>query len=184
VGGRGWRCSGAVRGPRQMLQTLRAVPPGAALAAVGRHQRCSIWPAAGTGQRVPLGRPVTVRGLKADDTYVFAVAVYDAGGEVVGGLGDSSSQLLMAHPLPLYSCWAQLLLAACQLGCGGPAKRAAQVLLPHFINRAARRPVWEANPTDCLSLNRWATWQLGPGGPHLAPSCVALSLAARLRSCM
>jgi hypothetical protein len=121
--------------------------------------------AAGTGEQVPLGQPVTVRGLKRGDTYVFAVAVYDASGEVIGGLGDSSPQLLMAHPLPLYSCWAQLLLAACQLGCAAPSRRAARVLLPHFIDRGPESPVWEANPADCLRLNRWALIRLHVARP-------------------
>jgi hypothetical protein len=116
---------------------------------------------------VPLGQPVTVRGLKPRDTYVFAVAAYDAGGEVIGGLGDSSPQLLMAHPLPLYGCWAQLLLTACQLGCAGTARRAARVLLPHFIERGPERPVWEANPADCLSLHRWGPLRLPAAHCHL-----------------
>jgi hypothetical protein len=109
---------------------------------------------AGTGEQVPVGQPVTVQGLHTNDNYVFAVAAYAADGGVIGGLGDSSPQLLVAHALPLYSCWAQLLLTAYQLGCPALGKKAAHVLLPHFIARLPVRPVWQANPMDCFALIR------------------------------
>lgn len=109
---------------------------------------------AGTGERAPLGQPVTIEGLRSNDTYVCAVALYDGSGQLVGGLGDSSPQLLVAHALPLLYCWSHLLLAACQLGVPGPARRGAQELLLHFISKMPERPVWQANPMDCLSLDR------------------------------
>lgn len=60
------------------------------------------------------GTSVTVEGLRTNDTYVFAIAVYDDAGALIGELGPSSVEMLAGLPLPLYQCWAQLLLMACR----------------------------------------------------------------------
>jgi hypothetical protein len=41
----------------------------------------------GTGVMAPVGGRITVRGLKPNDTYMFAVAAYDGAGKLLGGLG-------------------------------------------------------------------------------------------------
>jgi len=75
------------------------------------------------------GMPVTVEGLHTNDTYIFAIAVFDEAGALLGELGTSSPEILAGLPLPLYQCWAQLLLMAsrcvrcvcecvCVCGCG------------------------------------------------------------------
>ena len=60
------------------------------------------------------GTPVTVEGLRTNDTYVFAIAAYDESGTLIGELGTSSTEMLAGLPLPLYHCWAHLLLMACR----------------------------------------------------------------------
>lgn len=130
---------------------------------------------AGTGEQVPVGQPVTIRGLRTNDNYVFAVAAYTAEGDVIGSLGDSSPQLLVAHALPLYSCWAQLLLTAYQLDCPALGKQAAHVLLPHFIAKLAVRPAWQANPMDCFALIRWVDAASSSWHSVNHPSCSALA---------
>lgn len=130
----------------------------------------------GTGVMVPPGARVTVEGLRANDTYVFAIAAYDEAGGLIGGLGASSVEVLAGLPLPLYHCWAHVALTACRLRLWGVARRAAGVLLPHFIITSSDRPLWEANPMDAQRLARHhvlaatrpllrAFVQVGGGGP-------------------
>lgn len=42
---------------------------------------------AGTGVLTPLGGRVTIENLQPNETYVFAVALYDADRQIIGGLG-------------------------------------------------------------------------------------------------
>ncbi|KAG1679322.1 hypothetical protein FOA52_009354, partial [Chlamydomonas sp. UWO 241] len=108
----------------------------------------------GTGIQVPLDTPITVEGLGTNDTYIFAAAAYDEAGQIIGGLGTASREVLAALPLPLYMCWAHLLLVATKNGLKLHAQRAAGVLLPHFIDTSPDRPLWEANPQDAQALHR------------------------------
>jgi hypothetical protein len=41
----------------------------------------------GTGVRTPVGGRVTVRGLRCNDTYVFAIVAFDSNGKLIGKLG-------------------------------------------------------------------------------------------------
>jgi hypothetical protein len=61
------------------------------------------------------GERVAVEGLRTNDTYVFAVAAYDEGGALLGELGVATPETLAGLPLPLFYCWAHLLLAAAAL---------------------------------------------------------------------
>ena len=45
--------------------------------------------------------PITVTGLPTNDSYVFAVAAFDANGELVGHLGKMCSPIEALNPLPL-----------------------------------------------------------------------------------
>lgn len=64
---------------------------------------------------------------QANETYVFAIAAYDADGVLLRELGASTPELLLALPLPLYMCWAHLTAVAAQLDCQSIAKKAAKV---------------------------------------------------------
>lgn len=77
----------------------------------------------GTGVMTPLDEPITVKGLRTNDTYIFAVAAFDDQGNVVNGLGASSPETLAALPLPLYLCWAHLAAVAVRLKQWALAKR-------------------------------------------------------------
>jgi hypothetical protein len=76
------------------------------------------------------------------------VAVHDDQGELLGELGASTPSVVMALPLPLYACWAHVLLTASHLQHWEVAKRAAAVLLPRFIATSPSRPLWQAHPMD------------------------------------
>lgn len=86
------------------------------------------------------------------DSCVPLYAVYDAHGNLIGDLCASSPDMLISLPLPVYMCWAQLLLSAAKLGQWAVAKRAAAVLFPIFIQQSPSRPLWEAHPMDSLQL--------------------------------
>ncbi|KAG2499074.1 hypothetical protein HYH03_003257 [Edaphochlamys debaryana] len=110
----------------------------------------------GSGVMTPLGQPVTIQGLRTNDTYLFAVALYDEDGAIVGGLGTSTPEVVLALPLPLLMCWTHLLAAAVRSGASGAvaAKRAAGVLLPHFVVTTPDVPIWRSNPMDAQRLHR------------------------------
>ncbi len=108
----------------------------------------------GSGIMVPLGTPVTIQGLRTNDTYLFAVGLYDEDGQLVGGLGASTPEVPLTLPLPLYMCWAHLLAAAVRCSAWAAAKRAAAVLLPHFVVTTPSVPLWRSNPMDAQSLHR------------------------------
>eukprot|EP00879_Flechtneria_rotunda_P025042 GHRR01026578.1.p1 GENE.GHRR01026578.1~~GHRR01026578.1.p1 ORF type:complete len:516 (+),score=184.34 GHRR01026578.1:750-2297(+) len=106
----------------------------------------------GSGVQVPLGSQVTIEGLQSNETYTFAVAAYDDEGQLVGELGVQSPPVLMALPLPLYSCWAHILLTAACLRHWTIVKEAASVLMPRFISISPARQLWQAHPMDLLQL--------------------------------
>jgi len=56
---------------------------------------------AGTGTLTPIGQRATVTNLQPNNTYVFAVAVYDENRNLIGSLG--------AHLLPFRVCYQQSL---------------------------------------------------------------------------
>jgi uncharacterized membrane protein (DUF2068 family) len=78
--------------------------------------------------------------------------VYADQGTLLGELGCSSPPITMSLPLPVYYCYAQVLLAAAQLGLWAVAKGAASILLRRFFTTTPSRPIWEAHPADRLSL--------------------------------
>eukprot|EP00798_Chlamydomonas_sp_ICE-L_P023814 gene23814-9377_t len=120
--------------------------------ALGLNKTACEYP--GTGAMTPLDESVTVEGLHVNDTYVFAVAAYDDAGQLIGGLGTSTKEVIAALPLPLYMCWSHLVLLASKMGLWSLAKRGSGLLFPHFIETSADRPLWEANPMDAQRLNR------------------------------
>lgn len=77
-----------------------------------------------------------------------AAAVHDERGELIGDLGPSTPSITLALPLPLYSCWAHVLLTAAQLHHWEVARRAASIVLPRFILTGPAKPLWQENPMD------------------------------------
>lgn len=80
--------------------------------------------------------------------------MFDDQGELIGELGASSPPVIMTLPLPVYYCYAQVLLAAARLGLWPVVKTAAAALLPRFFTTTPARPVWQAHPADRFSLQK------------------------------
>ncbi len=57
-----------------------------------------------------------VSGLHVNTSYVFAVGTGDAAGKMIGGIGQTSIEIVPLYPLPLVLCWALLALTANHLG--------------------------------------------------------------------
>ncbi|XP_062618793.1 cilia- and flagella-associated protein 54-like [Saccostrea cucullata] len=89
----------------------------------------------GTGEEVPSYRcELRVSGLQPNERYVFAVAAYNADGQLIGGgVGESSKPVLASHPLPVLMTWGFLSQIAYQVGCYDIARQACDVLWGHFI---------------------------------------------------
>ncbi|KAK3102398.1 hypothetical protein FSP39_011137 [Pinctada imbricata] len=89
----------------------------------------------GTGEEVPGDRSeLKVTGLFPHDRYMFALAAYNADGQVIGGgIGDSTKPILASHPLPVLMTWGFLSQIAYQVGCYDIARQACDVLWGHFI---------------------------------------------------
>lgn len=50
-----------------------------------------------------------ISGLEPNQKYIFAVAAYDAQGNLIGGsIGDTTRPVLASLPLPLLTAWAHL----------------------------------------------------------------------------
>jgi hypothetical protein len=82
------------------------------------------------------------------------VAAYTSEGKLLGELGTSTPPILAALPLPLYYCWAHLLLVATRLGQWSAARKAAAVLFSRFLDQQHLRPSWEQHPMDSLQLHQ------------------------------
>eukprot|EP00854_Cymbomonas_tetramitiformis_P001514 gene1514-2148_t len=108
----------------------------------------------GTGVFLPIEDRATIRGLRQNESYIFAVAFYDDKCAIVNGLGASTQEVVTLFPLPVLLCWAYLCLGATRLGCTSVAKQACGVIFKHFFLRKASEPLWAANPFDSLDLNK------------------------------
>lgn len=62
----------------------------------------------GTGTLVPIGDRVTIKGLQPNDTYMIAIAAYDAKGRLIGELGTTCSvcSLRRNQAFPVLECCA------------------------------------------------------------------------------
>lgn len=72
----------------------------------------------------------------------------------MGELGTSSPPIVMTLPLPVYYCYAQVLLAAAHLEQWTVANRAAAVLFPRFFTTTPARPLWQAHPADRFTVQQ------------------------------
>ncbi|XP_036433426.1 cilia- and flagella-associated protein 54 [Colossoma macropomum] len=104
----------------------------------------------GTGDTVPSRgeRLFHISGLEPNQKYVFAVAAYDAQGNLVGNtIGETTRPLLASLPLPLLSTWAHLAQVAYQTGQHTLAKKACSEIWSHFtLPSASQEPIDEKEP--------------------------------------
>jgi len=107
----------------------------------------------GSGVAAPLGSRVVLKGLAANETYIVCVAMLNANGEVVNGLGLPTAEIPALFALPLTLCWAYLGASALRLGCPAVARAAFAHVLNHFTVRPTPQPLWTMNPFDNLALN-------------------------------
>ncbi|CAM9422840.1 unnamed protein product, partial [Ectocarpus sp. 8 AP-2014] len=81
---------------------------------------------------------VSIRGLVANESYVFAVAAFDEQGDLIGeGIGEACSPVETVNPLPLPLCWAHLSRTALGLGCSSLAAQAATEVYQELMTLAA-----------------------------------------------
>ena len=121
----------------------------------------------GRRRRMPMSaQVVTISGLTPNESYVFAVAAYNAEGDLIGGsIGRTSDPVTAACPLPLFMCWTYLARAARQaaldsldahgmdMGLSDTATRAATVLYNHFVRRQPPCALHEGNPLNAHQLD-------------------------------
>ncbi|CAM9209213.1 unnamed protein product [Ectocarpus sp. 4 AP-2014] len=99
---------------------------------------------AGLGVPIPFDQStgicdaVSIRGLVANESYVFAVAAFDEQGDLIGeGIGEACSPVETLNPLPLPLCWAHLSRTALGLGCSSLAAQAATEVYRELMTLAA-----------------------------------------------
>ncbi|XP_060759219.1 cilia- and flagella-associated protein 54 [Neoarius graeffei] len=109
----------------------------------------------GTGETIPSRgeRLFCISGLEPNQKYTFAVAAYDAQGNLIGNsIGDTSRPVLASLPLPLLSAWAHLAQVAYRTGQHALAKKACSEIWSHFTlpsvadSGACQEPVDEEAP--------------------------------------
>ncbi|XP_035384159.1 cilia- and flagella-associated protein 54 isoform X3 [Electrophorus electricus] len=123
----------------------------------------------GTGEMIP-SRGVCllcVSGLEPNQKYLFAVAAYDAQGNLLGNtIGDTTRPLLASLPLPLLTTWAHLAQVAYQTGQYAVAKKACSELWSHFTLPSSPDPGAPQEPLEkhleglAQTRLRWETLQL------------------------
>ncbi|XP_027049490.1 cilia- and flagella-associated protein 54-like [Pocillopora damicornis] len=129
----------------------------------------------GTGEEIPATADIKffVRGLKADEKYMAAVAAYNEHGKLIGGsVGLTCRPILAAHPLPTLMAWGYLAQLSFASGVLSVAKSAASVLWNHFVKE---REIYEENTNIqtassdlCISLQRVDEDRLRECSPVLA----------------
>ncbi|XP_072529245.1 cilia- and flagella-associated protein 54 [Salminus brasiliensis] len=105
----------------------------------------------GTGDTIPSRgeRLFCVSGLEPNQKYIFAVAAYDAQGNLVGKtIGKATKPLLASLPLPLLTTWAHLAQVAYQTGQYALAKKACSELWSHFTMSSASDPGGSLEPIN------------------------------------
>ncbi|KAI4876053.1 hypothetical protein NFI96_030101 [Prochilodus magdalenae] len=104
----------------------------------------------GTGDTIPSRgeRLFFINGLEPNQKYAFAVAAYDAQGNLVGNaIGETTRPLLSSLHLPLMSTWAHLAQVAYQTGQHVLAKKACSEIWNHFtLPSASQEPADEKYP--------------------------------------
>lgn len=78
--------------------------------------------------------------------------------------GDTSLELPIALPLPIFAAWAALLQQASRLGVLPTARACTPKILDHFTISSPRKEVWQQNPMDALCAHE----------PHTAQASGAL----------
>ncbi|PFX16137.1 Uncharacterized protein C12orf55-like [Stylophora pistillata] len=114
----------------------------------------------GTGEEIPATTDVKfyVRGLKADEKYMAAVAAYNEHGKLIGGsIGLTCRPILAAHPLPTLMAWGYLAQLSFASGVLSVAKSAASVLWNHFVKE--REICEESTNIKTASSDLWISLQ-------------------------
>ena len=97
----------------------------------------------------------TASGLIPNESYVFAVAAYDAKHALIGnGIGETCAPLLAALPLPTEVLWAHLAVASATRGYRRLAQHAAAAAVARWVDVGPCPPIWAASgsPGNSLSL--------------------------------
>jgi hypothetical protein len=79
--------------------------------------------------------------------------------------GETSLELPIALPLPIFAAWATLMQQASRLGVLPTARTCAPKILDHFTISSPRKEVWQQNPMDALRVHEPHTAQAS--GPLL-----------------
>ena len=77
---------------------------------------------------------IAVCGLCPNESYVFAVAAFDAMGNVIGGIGETCAPVDALAPLPLPLCYGLVAREALRLGNHGAAAAAARALYCRLVD--------------------------------------------------
>ncbi|XP_053506290.1 cilia- and flagella-associated protein 54 isoform X2 [Ictalurus furcatus] len=109
----------------------------------------------GTGETIPSRgeRLFCISGLEPNQKYIFAVAAYDAQGNLIGSsIGNTTRPVLASLPLPLLTAWTHLARVAYETGQYALAKKACSEIWSHFTlpsvtdSGASQEPVDEEAP--------------------------------------
>ncbi|XP_029704868.1 cilia- and flagella-associated protein 54 isoform X1 [Takifugu rubripes] len=109
---------------------------GRAVEGVDQKVRVGDWSLKGTGNLVPAVPGeclLKIEGLEPNQKYVFAVAVYNTQGNMLGSsIGAKTLPILASMPIPLVSTWVHMAQVAYQTEQFALAKRACRTLWSHF----------------------------------------------------
>lgn len=96
-----------------------------------------------------------VSGLIPNESYVFAVAAFDANNDVIQGVGQTTGAVVALHPLPVELCYGYLAQASDELRLQSSATKAATLLYNRVVSQdGASRALWKASPFYRQALKR------------------------------
>ena len=83
---------------------------------------------------------------------LIAAAAFDAAGDVIGGIGDMTSEIVTALPLPRTLLWAYFARHAYQLGAPKLARRGLSEVQKAILAITPSLDLWQQSPLQRLRL--------------------------------
>ncbi|XP_053575221.1 cilia- and flagella-associated protein 54 [Bombina bombina] len=90
----------------------------------------------GTGEKIPAcsSNILEVKGLEANEKYIFAVAAYSSDGNLIGdAIGETTKPILAFPPLSIPATWAYLAQSSYHIGNYKVAEKSISILWNYFV---------------------------------------------------
>lgn len=122
-----------------------------------------------------------VTGLQANAAYIFAVAMFDDKGNVVGSIGPPTRPVVAAQPLSIRSTWGFLASAAFQAGVDDVLHTGAEELWHYYVGEEESFDGVPHNGNQPLCLMNSSVSVASTSELQLFCRCTLMSLSAKIK---